>query len=142
MSEQDVTKFADKHTDRQANEKLIAAIRDKSKHGLITCAAAHGLAGKMVVDPAEVGRNIDLAALRLHKCQIGLFGYDGGKGFIKDYQVPEELRAALGEVAVDGRLTCRQAWDVAEKTGLARLKVGSAAEVLGMKIKLCQLGAF
>lgn len=142
MSIEDPAKFADKHEDKTPDQALLEAIEGRAKNGQITCAGAFGLAKKLQADPAEVGRNIDLAKIRLQKCRLGMFGYDGGKNFDLEVEISDELRQALEATAIDNRLACRQAWDLAAQLGLSKRTVGSAAEKLGIKLKKCQLGGF
>ena len=92
--------------------------------------------------PAEVGKTADLMNLRLVKCQLGLFGYRGGK--IVKPQPPDDpdLTAAIESASVDQRLSCEQAWSIAARFNLRKLNFGGVCEALGVKIKPCQLGAF
>jgi hypothetical protein len=85
--------------------------------------------------------------IRVSRCQLGLFGY-GDKALGQHrivtpmHAVPPGLEAALRAAAPGGRLTCADAWRVAETLGLARLAVSGAAETLGLKVVRCQLGCF
>jgi hypothetical protein len=54
----------------------------------------------------------------------------------------EELKEEMLKRAVNGRLSCAAAREVAEKLGLPYKEVGIAANELGIKIKDCQLGCF
>jgi len=53
-----------------------------------------------------------------------------------------EIIAELKRVAVDGRVACKAALDIARRLGVDSREVGAAADVLGMKISACQLGCF
>ncbi len=44
--------------------------------------------------------------------------------------------------AVDGRLPCERALEIAEELGVPPRKVGEAADRAGVKITACQLGCF
>ena len=54
----------------------------------------------------------------------------------------EELKEEMLKKAVNGRLSCAAAREVAEKLSLPYKEVGIAANELGIKIKDCQLGCF
>jgi hypothetical protein len=54
----------------------------------------------------------------------------------------EALKEEMLKKAVNGRLSCAVARQLAEKLGLPYKEVGTAANELGIKIKDCQLGCF
>lgn len=54
----------------------------------------------------------------------------------------KELKEEMLKKAIDGRISCAAARQMAEKLGLPYKEVGAAANELGIKIKDCQLGCF
>ncbi len=54
----------------------------------------------------------------------------------------ERLAAELRQRARDGRLPCATAFAIAEELGIPRIRVGQAADELGIRISDCQLGCF
>ncbi|AVX21310.1 MAG: hypothetical protein ACOY3H_06800 [Bacillota bacterium] len=54
----------------------------------------------------------------------------------------EKLRQLLKEAAPEGRITCAQAWALAEELGVEKGLVGKICNELGIRIKACQLGCF
>lgn len=54
----------------------------------------------------------------------------------------EKLLEVVKKAAVDNRLTCGQAHQLAEETGYSLLEIGKACDDLKIKIKNCQLGCF
>ncbi|HUT34199.1 MAG TPA: hypothetical protein VNE39_12010 [Planctomycetota bacterium] len=56
--------------------------------------------------------------------------------------VEEKLAAELRRRAKDGPLPCAAAFAIAEELGIPRIRVGQAADELGIKITACQLGCF
>jgi len=56
--------------------------------------------------------------------------------------IDEPLRKILSERAPDGRISCQEARQVAEETGLSYSEVGEACNQMGIKIHACQLGCF
>lgn len=56
--------------------------------------------------------------------------------------IPDELIDRIKEEAVDGKLTCTRAHELAKELGLAVRVVGRACDILGIKIIECELGCF
>ncbi len=129
-------------------DEVESAVRGAAIEGELTCATAFSIAGRLGVDPLDVGQAADALGLRLTRCQLGLFGYgpkQEGKHrrvtalrFIPP-NVEEAIRAATDE---DGKLTCAAAWRIADDLKMSRQTLSNAAEGLGVRIKDCQLGAF
>jgi len=57
-------------------------------------------------------------------------------------KISEALTKALRERAAEGRISCQDAWRVAEETGTEYAEVGAACNELGIRIHSCQLGCF
>ena len=53
-----------------------------------------------------------------------------------------KLIEAIGEKAKDGKITCKEAFEIAEKLGIKPIDVGRALNDNNVKIKQCQLGCF
>ncbi|MBW2340693.1 MAG: hypothetical protein JRF50_10190 [Deltaproteobacteria bacterium] len=144
MTHEDAGHYSAKHaTDTKLDPKIAEAIRLKAVDGRITCAAAHKIAGKLVISPADVGVAIDLLEMRIEKCQLGLFGYGAQKNAVKPAQgVSPELQEAIKASLVNNRISCLSCWEIAERFGIARIDVSAACEALQIRISSCQLGAF
>lgn len=56
--------------------------------------------------------------------------------------VNEKLAEEMKRRAVEGRLPCAVAFQIAERLRVPRLEVGQAADELGLRITDCQLGCF
>lgn len=137
-------KFADKHgPDAQVDSVIKAKIEGNVKDGELACAMAFKIAAELEVPPSEVGKTLDLLELRLNKCQLGLFGYKPDKKKVTARK-PEnqQIETAIQKSLVDGKLTCRDAWSLAQQHNVPKMAVSNACEFLGIKIKPCQLGAF
>lgn len=144
MTHEDAGHYAAKHPVAKTDPAIAAAIEEKQTDGRISCAAAHAIASKLSCSPGTVGINIDLLEKRISKCQLGLFGHGSkkGKAVAKASSIDAELETAI-RAAMDGdRITCKAAWEVAERLNLKRLDVACACEALEVKIGQCQLGAF
>lgn len=115
----------------------------RAANASLPCAVAFDIAAELNAAPHEVGRAVDLMDYRLIKCQLGLFGYgEKGKIVASVADPPEPIRSAIEAAATDGRLPCREAWAIAARFEVPKLRVSGVCEGLGIKIKPCQLGAF
>ena len=137
-------KFSEKHgpsasVDNAIKESVLAM----AKSGELPCAVAFKIAADTNAPPAEVGKAVDLLDYRLVKCQLGLFGYKPDKKIVKS-KPPEhpDLEAAIRAALTQGRLSCQDAWGIAQKYQIPKMTVSAACEALKIKIKPCQLGAF
>ncbi len=146
MTHSDAGRYSAKHAPGgKLDEKTAAAVREKVAKGEVACADAERIGIELGTALAEVGRTIDLIEVRIGRCQLGLFGYDGevkGKSVRPAGQVTPALEEAIRSRLSGGRLPCAAAWEIAAEMSLPRMKVSSACEMLKIKIKPCQLGAF
>ncbi len=123
--------------------EVKSALLESARENRLSCAAAFKAAERLERPPLEIGTAADRLGIDIVKCQLGLFGYSPQKKIVAPAPaVTPEMEAAIGARLIEGRLACRQAWEVAETLGLPRMAVSAACENLGVKIKPCQLGAF
>ena len=136
--------FAKKHKGSiKLNPSIKEAVLKRSKEEKLPCAVAFEIAKELGVDAAEVGKTVDLLNFRLVKCQLGLFGYFPEKKIIKPQNTEnQDLKNAISNALVDGRLPCKNAWDIASSFKIRKMTVSSVVDTMGIKIKPCQLGAF
>ena len=144
MTHEDAGHYAAKHPEgTKADPKIEHRLQEKIKDGKISCAAAHAIAGELNVPPEEVGITIDLMEARIHKCQLGLFGYQPEKRIVKPAATPaSDVEAAVNADLLDGRIACNKCWAIADRLGKKKMDVSSVCEGLGIKVNKCQLGAF
>jgi hypothetical protein len=144
MTSHDRGHYSKKHSvGREMNESIVNAIKDKVSDQKLTCAAAFKIADTCGTTAGEVGFTLDMLEIRIIRCQMGIFGYEPEKKAVKPMDsVPEELENAVREKLIKGKLTCAAAWGIAKVLNIPKMKVSSACETLGIKIKPCQLGAF
>ena len=137
MAHEDAGHYAAKHPKNTLlNEKIAAEVKVESVDGKITCSAAHKIATKLNISPAEVGVAIDLLEMRIGKCQMGLFGYSYNQAILKPAKkIDPKIQGAIEESLVNGRLTCNSAWEVSKRFDMRKLDVAAACEKL--KIKIC-----
>jgi hypothetical protein len=144
MTRKDKGRYAAKHpVDREPDSKLVKAIQDRTVKGVVPCAVAFVAADELKVPPGEIGFIIDRLEIPITECQLGLFGFSPVKRIIRKAEtVSEELEDAIRQAMVDGRLSCKASWEIAKKFKMAKIRVSSACEALGIKLSSCQLGAF
>ncbi len=137
-------KYRAKHPAGTApNPTIAAAIEEAVQEGSISCAVAHDVAMELEVTPAEVGKTIDLLEYRIIKCQLGLFGYSPQKKIVRPAEtVSDGLRERLQNASSKGLIPCLDCWNIAAELGMQRIAVSAACELLGLRVKPCQLGAF
>lgn len=114
----------------------------------LPCPVAHFIAVLSAVAPGLVGQAANELKCKLTFCQLGLFGY-GRKGASehkimgRKVELPQEVIDRIKRTAsAENAITCRELWDIADACGVFRVEIGNMADVLGLKIKDCQLGAF
>jgi hypothetical protein len=143
MTHEDKGNYAGKHPDGTKDPVIVAKLEKFREQNRITCSAAHRAAAELNVLPAEIGIQLDLMELRLVKCQLGLFGHESeSRPMDNDFQVSDELKERLKNAAVNGRISCKDCWDIAGEFKISRPDMGAACETLNLRIKPCQLGAF
>ncbi len=144
MTHRDARDYSKKHGAGEKPKPAVAgAVTDRADDGRITCVQVFDIVSELGVSPSEAGKAVDLLKVKLVKCQLGLFGYPRGKPIVKPAaQVSPDLESAIRGRLAEGRLSCAEAWRIAEEMDLKRMDVSGAAEALGIKIKPCQLGAF
>lgn len=130
------------------DERVAESIRRHlDAEGMLPCAMAFRVAEELGVDSLVVGQTADEIGIRLNRCQLGLFGYgpkaEGRHKIVRPAETVEPgLAQAIHDNLIQGRLTCRSAWEIAAVLGIPKLDVSAAAEALGARITQCQLGAF
>jgi len=144
MTHHDAGHYAAKHPKGiQIDPKIKSALSSKLSDNHISCTAAHTLAAELSVSPAQIGVSIDLMEARITKCQLGLFGYAPQKKVTRAAnEVSPELKKKIEASLVDKRISCLRCWEIAAELSLKKIDIAAACEVLGLKIKPCQLGAF
>jgi hypothetical protein len=137
-------KFAEKHgPDAQPDKVIKNEILKRTHKNEIPCAVAFEIAKALKVSPDTVGMTADLINCRLVKCQLGLFGYHPKKKIVSpQHTITEDLKNAIYEALVQGRLSCKSAWDISTRFNVHKMKISGACEAMGIKINVCQLGAF
>ncbi len=143
MGHQDKGHYAQKHPCETLDPKLSKTIKAAASDGLLSCVSAHKAAKALGCKPGEIGIQSDLLELRISQCQLGLFGYSPDKKNLDpDIEIPANLNDAIFDTQDEGRISCRQCWDMAKACKVSRLEVGSACDKKEIRIKPCQLGAF
>jgi len=136
--------FSTKHgPDEKPDTSIKNEILKQTKNEKIPCAVAFEISKALQISPEKVGKTADLMNFKLTKCQLGLFGYQPQKKIVKSHNSPNvDVKDAVSAALVQGRLSCKRAWDIASRLHVSKMTVSSACETMGVKIKDCQLGAF
>ncbi len=57
-------------------------------------------------------------------------------------ETDDRINGLLKQKATEGKISCEEAWQIAEDLGMEKQEVGKAADDLGLRIHSCQLGCF
>lgn len=128
--------------DGPVDPRIAEALAARRKGNTLSCAEAFDIARKLDAEKIEVGRALDMMKIKIVKCQLGLFGYEGGKRVKPDNHPQKALLEALSSFREAGRMPCSRAFEIAGELGVGRRTVANACETLEIKITPCQLGAF
>ncbi len=144
MSVKKKSQYSKKHRPNlQPDPRIEKEIKDRCDKQEISCFKAFQIAERLNVKPMEVGRTADLMNIQLVKCQLGLFGYQPENKIVKAEETSNQaLKDAVAESSENNRLTCANAWQIADQLNISKLKVSNVSQARGIKIKNCQLGAF
>ena len=144
MAHEDAGHYAAKHPQGTvAAPEIKQKLQEKIIAGKVSCAAAHAIAVELAVAPQAVGIAIDLMEGRIHKCQLGLFGYQPEKRIVKPVADPSgDVEKAVKALLEDGRISCKNCWKIAARLEKKKLDISNVCEGLGIKVNQCQLGAF
>jgi len=136
--------FSTKHgPDEKPDTSIKNEILKQTKNEQIPCAVAFEIAKTLQISPEKVGKTADLMNFKLTKCQLGLFGYKSPKKIVKSQDsIKADVKDAVSDALVQGRLSCKSAWDIASRLHVSKMTVSGTCEAMGIKIKDCQLGAF
>jgi hypothetical protein len=126
---------------------MTEAINSMVTDGRLSCVDAFAVVTQMNVAPLSIGGALNNLSIKLKRCQLGLFGYPGKQGWrdggVMELAVPDGLEAAIVEAGGPQKvLPCLTAWRLADRFAVPRLQLGWLAEKLGIRIAVCQLGAF
>ncbi len=114
-------------------EKLLEKYADE--RGRVSCVKAMAVARRAGVEPMFVGKVASSAGFRISDCELAQFGSKDIGEF--DKETYEALKVFADE---NGKITCRNAWVVAKKFGLK--KVRSTIKNSDLDVVYCQLGCF
>jgi hypothetical protein len=132
----------------RSSETASSIARAATSKGQITCARAFAVARRLGISPADLGAEADALGIAVSRCQLGLFGYgskaEGKSKIVRATElVPAALAAHLAAASEPGgSLTCAELWAVARQARVGRLAAACAAEGLGIRVSVCQLGCF
>ena len=126
------------------NQKIdiIEILKNSAVDNKLQCSKLFEIINQYSFFPDIVGFSLNKLNIKITHCQLGLFGYAGGKNIPKCETVSEKFENKIFDYMEDGRLPCAAAWNIASEMKISKLDVTSACEKLNIKINKCQLGAF
>ena len=144
MAFQKEKKYSEKHQQTKiVDPEIKNHILHRSKDRKMSCTDAFEIAGEQNILPHNIGITIDLLNVKITKCQLGLFGYKPKKKMLKPASLADpNLEDAISEALVEGKLSCKHAWNISSRFNVSKITVSSTCEFLEIKINDCQLGAF
>lgn len=144
MSAKKCKPFSRKHASNAATDPVIEKeLRHHASNQRIPCALAIEMAERLGVTTRQIGRTADLMNISVVECQLGLFGYQPEKKIVKAADTSDsDLRSAIIDAAVNQRLPCQNAWEIAGRFKIGLLRVGNICQANQIQIKSCRLGAF
>jgi hypothetical protein len=127
--------------------EMVSRINDSLVEGRLPCAVAFRLAQELGVEPLQIGQAADALGVRISKCQLGLFGYESGRGrggkiLAPAREVPLDRSSRIRHLASGGDVSCASVFRIAQDRGISRLEAANAVAGLGYHIVECQLGCF
>ena len=122
---------------------LEKAVKVSFQDGCLPCPAGWKIAKDNDVPRLAIGGVMDKLGLRVTGCQLGFFRvdktpYEGTASF----EPGEQLKVELSDMDKNGSLTCSAVFDMARRLGMKPADISNAANIMGLKIRQCQLGCF
>ena len=122
---------------------LESAVNASLKDGYLRCPVAWKIAKDLDVSRIAVGAVMDKLGARVADCQLGFFKVDKTPYLdTAPQEPPKNIEADLRELNTAGKLTCPAIFEIACRFKTTPKKVSEAANILGLKIRNCQLGCF
>ncbi|MDD5525686.1 MAG: hypothetical protein PHV90_10645, partial [Smithella sp.] len=122
---------------------LESATSAALKDSYLRCPVAWKIARELNVPRIAVGAMMDKLGARVTECQIGFFKVEKTPYAGTAPREPSpELASSLRELDAADKLTCSAIFEMARQFKTTPLKISEAANILGLKIRKCQLGCF
>ena len=120
-------------------DKIIQYCTNKT----ISCTKAFIAASELDIELLELGNLFDKMGIQISMCQLGLFGYHEHEKNIPSIEKDDNfIREEITKALQNGKLSCKQAWKIADKRKIKRSLITAYCEEMSIKISNCQLGAF
>jgi hypothetical protein len=123
--------------------RLESAVKSSLKGGYLPCPVGWQIAEDIAVPRIAVGAVVDKLGVRVTDCQLGFFKVDSNPPASTATQAPPpEIISGLRELDAARGLTCPATFELARRLKTTPMRVSEAANILGLKIRGCQLGCF
>jgi hypothetical protein len=127
----------------EALSQLEDSVKVAGKDGHIACLLGWKLAKDNGVSRLDVGAMIDKLGIRVTECQLGCFAVDKTPyAGLATEPTSAEVAHRVETLREKGDLTCSNAFALARELHVKPMSVADAANVMGYKLRQCQLGCF
>jgi len=109
-----------------------------SNNSALSCVKIFEIINDNSLSVDDVASAIDAAKIKISACQMGLFSHRVPPADI----VSEILKNKISSNLENGKLPCKNSWNIATELNIKKMDVASACETLKIKISNCQLKAF
>jgi hypothetical protein len=124
-------------------ERLESAVKTALKDGYLPCAVGWKIAKEIAIPRIAVGAVMDKLGVRITDCQLGFFKVESIAHVGTASREPSpEITTGLRELDAANNLTCLATFELARRLKTTPMRVSEAANILGLRIRACQLGCF
>jgi hypothetical protein len=123
--------------------RLESAVKSALKDGYLPCAVGWKIAKDIAIPRIAVGAVMDKLGVRITDCQLGFFKVETIPHVgTAPQEPPPEITTGLRELDAAHTLTCLATFELARRLKTTPMRVSEVANILGLKIRACQLGCF
>lgn len=125
--------------------EIETRVKASLREGYLSCPVAWRIARDLNIPRIAVGAVTDQLGNRITDCQIGCFKVDKtpfGQTGQEPAAAGNEVAAILRELYDREQLTCQAVFDLASRVKLKPSAVSHHVNVMGFKVRECQLGCF
>ena len=132
----------DKKNNLKNKTEITNEILSNTLDKKISCKSCYDISNKFAVPMDIIGEIVNDLDIKLHKCQLGLFGYPEKKIIKPAATISSDLEKTIKNEVLNNKISCKRLWKIARNLKIEKIQLSSACEAMSIKIKPCQLGAF